>query len=1276
MSTVTMPRGKLWARARGLTSADRTDRAKHGVLRFGVVLAMVTALFAGLFIMTASMAGAQTKANEYSLYKLSSATSAYFGAAQSPEAEGTGGVPDKWKPVMKEAGSAGALLGYPDAEKNPVTKWLTSQLSGSSQSYNYDAFGANLVDKNGNGTTASTENPQSGLLNYAYFGAALNGLGLDTTSSQMNPFGFVNTLSGGAMLLMFVMAGLVDLFFWVLLWLMKMLNPFGMFYDGVAGTNGVMARYLGSSPPQDYDIMGVQVPNPFIGLSSFVSEWYEALHGVSMMMIPIFIAVLIVTLLLFRKGNNGGRLKKLAVRLVFITVGIPILGGLYTGALNSLMNSMGDTAGAMGANKVVLSTYVDFETWATKNRLYVPNKAIGGDSCTAKVDYQTSSSGPTNRSRAVLRNTVLCINANTDIYGDLGQLDGYSQDGSVSSNWNITMPGDTGGQNNLGNVMNTFSLLTRYMEGAQVSASSFETAYQAELNNYMNASEENRKQAKVWFVDYTDEKKFKKLDPYASLTTNDKSGNPLLVLNKGTGLKIDSPSFNHYPDFGHHAGTIKNCGYKVVGDGQKCNLSAMAMYNYLNTSFGPKSMTVYSSEKSSSGMTREMHNSVNQIGTGLMGFMYWFNSMVMLTTFVVVGLVYGLAMIIGNLRRTVQAIASIPFAMLGAISSIAKVITYSVAMIVEIIGTVFIYRVMQEIMLSLPQIVEMPLSTVANNKGAALGGVVAQILSGGWLSMGVLLVSSIFMIWFTALALKVRKGFINGINEAVTKVVEKFTDGQVTPPGMKGPSLAGALAGGAAGGIGLAAAGRAMSGPKSPNASGPGGPKGITSAGGTMGGIPGPDGKGGGPLAIGAGGPDGPDGPGAGPDGSGGDVNLSGMSDDGRDAYGGDGSGGVGGAGADGQQYDENGNPVAVDDSGQPIQASGEDAGASAAVAGSDAEDRRMADQVQANGLSTNDDQPVKGESIGGMQVVPDSETFADRGDAQGAAVSTGAQADGADGGAAATKGAKSLSGSSSGPKKGGDASNPNKPSPDGLKGDAKDVGNLAVKGAVAGGVKGSRGGPKGAVAGAAAGATVAGAKTAGSKTASGAADKAKRVVGQQSSTGRNAPSAPAGGSGRSAAQPGQAQRPGRGGQQGQQQARPAAAGAPGRPGRPAAAQTARPAAQGSRSGAPAPARSAAAPAGQQRAPRPQSAPQQRQAQQRTGAPQVNVRGGNVQVNQNRQTFKQPSRVQRTTQAAKTWARSEQGRAVIQSAAASAAAAGIQNQQQRRRRDDRGDGSR
>ena len=70
------------------------------------------------------------------------------------------------------------------------------------------------------------------------------------------------------------------------------------------------------------------------------------------------------------------------------------------------------------------------------------------------------------------------------------------------------------------------------------------------------------------------------------------------------------------------------------------------------------------------------------------------------------------------------------------------------------------------------------------------------------------------------------------------------------------------------------------------------------------------------------------------------------------------------------------------------------------------------------------------------------------------------------------------------------------------------------------------------------------------------------------------------------------------------------------------------------------------------------------------------MRGGNVQVNQNRQTFKQPSRVQRTTQAAKTWARSEQGRAVIQSAAASAAAAGIQNQQQRRRRDDRGDGSR
>jgi hypothetical protein len=65
--------------------------------------------------------------------------------------------------------------------------------------------------------------------------------------------------------------------------------------------------------------------------------------------------------------DRGSAIKKLIIRVVFIGVGLPLLGSMYTGVLDKFDDSLlGQHA---GPTRVVLSTYVDFEAWMMNDRL-------------------------------------------------------------------------------------------------------------------------------------------------------------------------------------------------------------------------------------------------------------------------------------------------------------------------------------------------------------------------------------------------------------------------------------------------------------------------------------------------------------------------------------------------------------------------------------------------------------------------------------------------------------------------------------------------------------------------------------------------------------------------------------------------------------------------------------------------------------------------------------------------------------------------------------------
>ncbi|MCY0954289.1 hypothetical protein [Streptomyces sp. H27-S2] len=204
-----------------------------------------------------------------------------------------------------------------------------------------------------------------------------------------------------------------------------------------------------------------------------------------------------------------------------------------------------------------------------------------------------------------------------------------------------------------------------------------------------------------------------------------------------------------------------------------------------------------------------------------------------------------------------------PFATLGAMQAIAKVIVYSTAMILEVLVTLFVYQFASEFLISVPDILAGPVSSFMSPGGlwgsAALGGIIVVVLT---------LISSLVIMGITFALLRVRKTVLQAMDEVVTKLVDKFLETNNTPKPDKG-GLMPALASGAGAGAGMAMGNKLAngfnsktSGPASPSPSTgkPTGKTASTNAGGTNGdAMELTSGKQ--QLALEGGGQDGPDGP-------------------------------------------------------------------------------------------------------------------------------------------------------------------------------------------------------------------------------------------------------------------------------------------------------------------------------------------------------------------------------------------------------------------------------
>lgn len=640
----------------------------------------------------------------FSLYDVSVALTDYASSARAPSDDGVAGL--NFPNNTNMIGNAGAFVGYTEGS------WWSSRETNSSSTNTYKSFASVILSGNvensdeykGGGTKqleGSNRYVTEKLRDYCQYGYLLGALGLDECSAK-TAISFGPFLMGGVVVLLFCLATFVpSLFGWVI-GILKLFNPFQLFRDATTALVGGENVLSTAGSEKSFGA----------GFISTVSGWYDAISNFSWgIIVPIFFAVLVAWLLLFKGKDKNKKIKNYIVRIAFIAVGVPVLGACYTGMLDYLSEVSGVQNSA--AAKVVASTFCDFEAWASGARLGVPEGVTL--QIEKKSENMSGSRRPTMETILKTRETCYKINQATgsvSVEGDAPFSVTTGDDSPFDVGWDTDGESDEGsGSANQNNVnSDIIDLLFRYTADACYYGSSYASEVSDQLS--MASAKDNNTAAaiKSMFEEGVDSDYYAN-DSDLKVFTDTTIGNGYNIFANGT-LARETKEIG---TTGNDATCFFDDSFNTshsVANADAHGLSTISMYNYLNTDFATEGLTFFSANDSSSLFVREAHRSVSIVGTGIQSFLYWLDCVLMLANFAIIGIWYCFGLLIGNLKRTIKAISSVPFAMLGSIRSIAAVVTQAVAMILEIIATIFVYDLVVNLLLSVPSTVISTLSAV------------------------------------------------------------------------------------------------------------------------------------------------------------------------------------------------------------------------------------------------------------------------------------------------------------------------------------------------------------------------------------------------------------------------------------------------------------------------------------------------------------------------------------------------------------------------------------
>lgn len=705
----------------------------------------------------------------------------------------------KW---ANNPGMAGAYVGFVKsgseaADKNDTGSFLGVRFTKANVSYSFNTFRkmtfqiSNSDDKSDPITIDSKP-----LRDYLFYGSVLKQLGIDKYGSANGTF--ITVVGGSITFGLYAAAAVVPKLMNSFIEALQFINPFGMLADSkeLNGTpvhrnkNGewVQGETTASS-------LTVENTSGNANESVFASfrEWYgklvDAIAGITWaILIPLFIVAVVVTFLLFKKTDEAkSKAKKLLIRIGFLAIGIPLLGALYTSTLDGLSEITQQPVSA--ADKAVVSTYVDFGSWAMRNNLQPP-EAKSFRFTVSSTNNNTGEPSVLSYSYWRLKHYATSINSvcldGINFQDDTSS--GDSSDAVTSWTTESIKSAESGKaksekdkkieekkQRNASVLnSNVTDLLMRYISGSVITAGDYGSAI---IGQYASS-----KVALIMLHDmdtYDEWKKFK-----------DEDNNQIAqFLKNAENTEVRSPMNNGQmtvaADEGDEHGGGQGMGFSPFKDPDYPNpdkrnsrindtgLSDVAMYNYLNSEFTSTGCNVFGANETVSIFSQNYHRRVNVIGTGFLSFSFWFNCICTLLAYAVVGWFYAFGMLFQNIKRTFMVLSKIPFAAFGILRSMAQVVAYGIIMLVEVFITILMYSIVMSMLETIPDVIFGTIhSLMSSSDSTSSGGLIAYLT-----------ISSFILIFLMIKSLSLRKVILKGIDEGINSVVARIfgTDNQLTP---------------------------------------------------------------------------------------------------------------------------------------------------------------------------------------------------------------------------------------------------------------------------------------------------------------------------------------------------------------------------------------------------------------------------------------------------------------------------------------------------------------
>ena len=603
--------------------------------------------------------------------------------------------------------SAGSFMGYGDRYK-PYKFENSGYITTNNRIQSVASYSA-LVD---------VDNKHN-LYTYARYGRLLADLGLDNTGfeSVVAP---ENMISGAVLWFLYLMSAVMPFMYNALLLVLKILNPFSLMSVGAE-------FYISGSFPDGWTWINnfSMLQGLFRVFGAFYVEFSKL--GVFTVIPLCFVFMMAGVLIRRTDGRNGHRVRNIIIRALFILVGIPVIGSLYTATLNTVTGAL--TVKSFASTELIAGCFDDFEAWARNARL----EPASGMTLVSESSSVSDSGRADGASLRDLRKNAYILNKVLNVLDYMNEFDTLS--GVNDLKWNsavLELKSSISGDLNV--LQDGLGLIRRFMLSTFYSAPAFEGESMSRLSSELSDAKRGYRVdpsksdppdmtgTLYDFFDLTNEKK--------DWTDREHSDNVACVTSSGE--HSGWADFNIISNGGTIGATGKTpnstcrfsgsySGGDNISPRRKSGLSSLSMYNYLTTVFGPTDVAIYSRSTSTSSLTAAQHYSVNMIGSGWMRTVYYLNMVVILITMCILGFVYGLGMLTNNVKRCFTVLSQLPGAALGVIRSVVSIITTIVLMCSEIIITVVLFATISDLIVSIIGYSEDFLSNVITCVGVTNG---------------------------------------------------------------------------------------------------------------------------------------------------------------------------------------------------------------------------------------------------------------------------------------------------------------------------------------------------------------------------------------------------------------------------------------------------------------------------------------------------------------------------------------------------------------------------